>query len=215
VPLTPRRDGKGYVVSLPFATPLQALDIRPAVTSVLVPVHLSGRSVRGETWRTLASSVIYRIKTEETESLSPPIELNGISLRELRIDPASGTAGFATAPQVSALLAPLDWVFVASGPPPFTLAVGRAGAETSQLPLASLIPGYTSGAEEKLPAAIVDVGSATARPPSNLSRISQALGAPSARSLILWAVLIGGVLVLAGVAWMVMRQMKSTHNPPA
>lgn len=215
VPLIAKPDGKAFVVSLPFATPLQALDIRPTYPNMLVPVQLSGRSSHGEAWRTLASGVVYRINTAGVESLSPPIELNGASLRELRIEPAAGTSGFTTAPQVSALLAPLEWVFVASGPPPFTLAVGRAGAEATQLPLVSLIPGHTPGAEQKLPVAIVDVASATTQPPSKLTRISQALGAPSARSLVLWAVLIGGVLVLAGVAWTAMRQMKSNHKPPA
>ena len=215
VPLIAVPDGKGFVFTLPFATPLQALDIRPTESNMLVPVQLSGRQARGEPWRPLASGIVYRIHADKTESFSPPIELNGPSLRELRIEPAARTRGFATAPQVSALLTPQEWVFVASGPPPFILAVGRADAETVQLPLASLIPGYTPGAERTLPAARVDVASAATSPPSNLSRVSQALGAPSTRSLVLWAVLIGGVLVLGGVAWAVMRQLKSTDNPPA
>lgn len=214
VPLTVQRDGKAYVVSIPFATPLQAIDIRPAGSDQLVPIQLSGRGSHSDKWRPLTTGVVYRINTAGAESLSPPIELNSVSLRELRIEPTANSAGFSAAPQVSARLDPSEWVFVASGPPPFILAVGRAGAQSTQLPLASLIPGYTADAELKLPVAIVDVASATTRPPSQLTQLSQALGAPSARSLALWAVLIGGVLVLAGVAWAVMRQMKTPHNPP-
>ena len=213
VPLAVKADGKGFVIALPFATPLQALDIRPADANTLVPVRLSGRSVRGEPWRTLATGVAYRLHADGTESLGPPLELNGATVRELRIKPATGDFVFASAPHVTALLLPQEWVFVASGPPPFTLAVGRAAAETTRLPLASLIPGHTAGAEDKLPAARVDMASITRQPPAKLSRISQALGAPSTRSLVLWAVLIGGVLVLGGVAWAVMRQMKSSDNP--
>lgn len=214
VPLAAQRDGNAYVVSLPFATPLQAIDIRPADSDLLVPVQLSGRGSHGDKWRALTAGVVYRINTAGTESAGPPIELNSVSLRELRIEPTANSAGFSTAPQVSALLDPSEWVFVASGPPPFILAVGRAGAQSTQLSLISLIPGYTEDAELKLPVAIVDVASATTRPPSQLTRLSQALGAPSARSLVLWAVLIGGVLVLAGVAWTVMRQIKTPHKPP-
>ena len=214
VPLTVQRDGKAYVVSIPFATPLQAIDIRPAGSDQLVPIQLSGRGSHSDKWRPLTTGVVYRINTAGAESLSPPIELNSVSLRELRIEPTANSAGFSAAPQVSARLDPSEWVFVASGPPPFILAVGRAGAPSTQLPLVSLIPGYTADAELKLPVAIVDVASATTRPPSQLTQLSQALGAPSARSLALWAVLIGGVLVLAGVAWAVMRQMKTPHNPP-
>ena len=214
VPLATQRDGNAYLVSLPFATPVQAMDIRPVGSDLLVPIQVSGRSGHGDKWRTLSTAVIYRINTAEIESLSPPIELNSVSLRELRIEPTANSAGFSAAPQVRALLDPSEWVFVASGPPPFILAVGRAGAPSTQLSLMSLIPGYTENAELKLPVAIVDVASATTRPTSQLTRISQALGAPSARSLLLWAVLIGGVLVLAGVAWTVMRQMKTPHKPP-
>ena len=208
VPLIAQPDGGGFVVALPFATPLQALDIRPADPNTLVPVRLSGRSVRGEPWRPLATGVVYRIRSKGTESLGPPIEMNGVSVRELRIEPATGVPGFSATPHVRALLAPREWVFVASGSPPFTLAAGRAGAGTTQLPLSSLIPGYTAGAEHALPMARVDATSLIRQPPGKLSRISQALGAPSARSLVLWAALIGGVLVLGGVAWAVMRQMK-------
>ncbi len=213
VPLAARPDGKGFVIALPFATPLQALDVRPADANTLVPVRLSARSARGEPWRTLATGVVYRLHADGTESLGPPLELNGATVRELRIEPAADDFVLANAPHVTALLLPQEWVFVASGPPPFILAVGRAGTETTRLPLASLIPGHTAGAEDKLPAARVDVASITRQPPGKLSRISQALGAPSTRSLVLWAVLIGGVLVLGGVAWAVMRQMKSTDNP--
>ncbi|MFZ3173665.1 MAG: DUF3999 domain-containing protein [Thiobacillus sp.] len=213
VPLAAKPDGKGFVIALPFATPLQALDIRPADANTLVPVRLSGRSARGEPWRALATGVAYRLHADGTDSLGPPLELNGATVRELRIEPATGDFAFASAPHVTALLLPQEWVFVASGPPPFILAVGRAGAETARLPLTSLIPGHTAGAEDKLPTARVNLASITRQPPAKLSRISQALGASSTRSLVLWAVLIGGVLVLGGVAWAVMRQMKSSDNP--
>lgn len=215
VPLIALPDSRALVFSLPFATPLQALEIRPSDPNTLIPIRLSARSMRGEAWRPLASGVVYRINSNGVETVGPPIELNGASVRELRIEPATGVAAFNTPPQVNALLSPMEWAFVASGPEPFTLAVGRIDAETSSLALASLIPGYTVGDEQKLPVAVVDEASATTLPPSSLSWLSQAMGAPSARSLVLWAVLIGGVLVLGGIAWAVVRQMKSAEKPTA
>ena len=214
IPLTVVADGKALVLSLPFATPLQALDIRSADPNTLAPVKLSGRNARGEAWRPLASSVVYRIHANGVETLGPPIELNDISVREIRIEPAAGAVAFTTLPQVNALVSPHEWAFVASGPPPFTLAVGRVGTQANRLTLASLIPGYAQGDELKLPVAIVDEASATTTPPNALSRVSRAMGAPNARSLILWIVLIGGVLVLGGIAWAVVRQMKSADSPP-
>ncbi len=215
IPLTAVSDGDATLVSLPFATPLQALDIRPADPNTLVPIHLSGRNMRGEAWRPLTSNVVYRIHSNGVETIGPPIELNGISVREIRIVPAAGTVVLNPPPQVNALLSPMEWAFVASGPAPFTLAVGRSGTQVNRLTLASLIPGYAVGDENKLHVALVDEASVTTTPPDTLTRISQTIGAPSPRTLILWAVLIGGVLILGGIAWAVIRQMKGTDTPSA
>ncbi len=212
VPLVGKPEGTGIVLDVPFATPLHALDIRPAESGTLVPVRISGRGQRGEPWRALASGVVYRIQSKGVEVFSPPIELNSVSVRELRVDPTSPGAPLHAVPIVQALLAPQEWVWVASGPPPFTLAVGRASAPATRLPLASLIPAYTPGAEDALPASRVDASSIVRQAPDRLTRLSQALGVPSARALVLWIVLIGGVFVLGGVAWAVMRQVKS--SPP-
>ena len=200
------------VISVPFATPIQSLEIRASTPNALVPVRISGRSQRSEPWRSIASSVIYRVSSGSTETFNPNVELGGASVRELRIEPDRSTPGFGAAPPaVKAMVDPIEIVFVASGAAPFALAVGRADAKRIALPIVSLIPGYTQDAERALPLASVNLASAVAviPPTTVLSDVREKIGAPSDRSLLLWLVLLGGVALLGGIAWVIFRQTKT------
>jgi Protein of unknown function (DUF3999) len=202
-----------FVVSVPFATPLLALNIRAASPNVLVPVRIFSRNQRADPWRAIGSSVVYRMTSNGVETSSPSIELGGISALELRIEADKNTAGFgATPPTLSALVDPVEVAFLATGAAPFTLAVGRADAKRIALPLPSLIPGYAKDAELALPQARV-IEATLKSSALNASAFSVArdnLGAPSNRSLALWAVLLSGVLLLGGIAWAIFRQTKVT-----
>ncbi|MBX7229483.1 MAG: DUF3999 domain-containing protein [Burkholderiaceae bacterium] len=195
------------IFSLPFASPILALELRAQTSNVLVPLRISGRTQRGEPWRLLASGVMYRLSEGNKEAYSPAIELPGHSVRELKIEAEQTSSGLAgPLPQVTALVAPVEIVFVATGQSPFTLAVGRAGAENVALPIASLIPGYTPGAEEKLPR--IELSKALPQTKTAATVIKNSLSVPSTRSLVLWGVLIGGVLALGAIAWALTRQLK-------
>jgi Protein of unknown function (DUF3999) len=213
MPLTvPAAQSSGeFVINVPFAAPLQALEIRATSANVLAPIHISGRNQRAEPWRGLASGVVYRITTNGAESHNPSIELGGVSVRELRIETQSSASGFGTTlPTVSALVDPVEVAFLANGAAPFTLAVGRSDAKRVALPIASLIPGYAKDAELALPQAKAIEASMDATPPdtSALSGLREKVGAPSNRSLALWAVLLGGVALLGAIAWLIFRQTK-------
>ena len=195
------------IFSVPFASPLLALELRAQTPNVLIPLRISGRTQRGEPWRLLASGVMYRLTEAGKETYSPAIELPGRSVRELKIEAQQASSALTSLlPQITALVAPVEVVFVATGQPPFTLAVGRAGAENVALPIASLIPGYTTGAEEKL--ARIEISKALPQTKTAVTRIKSSLSLPSTRSLVLWGVLIGGVLTLGAIAWVVTRQLK-------
>ena len=153
LPLQASSVDKALVFSLPFATPLQALEVRLASANSLVPLRISGRNLATEPWRPLANSVAYRISNGGLESSNPPIELTAQSVRQLRFDSDTNPAGLSDPPQVNALLAPQEIAFVASGPAPFSLALGRPDAAPQRLPLTSLIPGYIDGAQNLLPQA--------------------------------------------------------------
>jgi Protein of unknown function (DUF3999) len=210
--ITPSQNASEIVVNVPFATPLYALDIRAASPNVLAPIRISGRNQPAEPWRTLANSVVYRMTNNGVETSNPSIELGGVSVRELRIETDKNAAGFgAASPTISALVEPVEMVFLATGAAPFDLAVGRADAKRIALPIASLIPGYARDAELALPHAKVIEASVRAAAPdtSALSEVRDRIGAPSNRSLVLWAILLGGVVLLGGIAWMIFRQTKN------
>lgn len=205
-----RHDSRAIEWRLPFATPLVALDIRTGDAAALVPVRVLARQQREQPWTPLARHVVFSLPQDSSTQRSPAIELGQAAWREWRVEADAASPGFATPPQLTAWLAPVQVVFVASGAPPFTLAAGRADAPATGLPLGSLIPGYQPGAQNKLPQASL--------PSLNASAPIAALPttAPAAqrdvRRWTLWAILLAGVLLLGGMAWALMRQL---GKPPS
>ncbi|MCL1961441.1 MAG: DUF3999 domain-containing protein [Desulfovibrionaceae bacterium] len=201
------RDPRVIEWRLPFATPLAALDIRVTGQATLVPVRVLARQQPEQPWALLGRHVVFSLTQNGQTQHSPPLELGQAAWREWRVEADAASHGFAEPPQITAWLAPAQLVFVASGPPPFTLAAGRADAPSVYLPLASLIPGYEPGAQDPLPAATL------AAPPAPAPVPTTAAGAErDARSKILWAILLAGVLALGGMAWTLARQLNK--SPP-
>ncbi|MBV7541580.1 DUF3999 domain-containing protein [Acidovorax sp. sic0104] len=208
--------------ALPFATPLAALQITPQGSNVLVPVRVLGRNHREQPWSHLASAVVYRMALGGKEQSSGPVELGGVSVREVKIEADAKTPGFTAAPEVTLQFEPAQLVFLASGQGPFTLAAGLPGATAAVgafLPLASLVPGYQSAQENTLPLAVAEVsradiaGGTVAGGP--LVAATAAAEGISTRSWVLWGVLLAGVGALACMAWLLLRQTKTAGEAPA
>jgi hypothetical protein len=205
--------------ALPFATPVAALKITPKDSNVLVPIRVLGRNDRNQPWALLATAVVYRLTTAGKEQNSGPVELQGASVREVKIEADAKTPGFASAPDIVLQFEPAQLVFLASGQGPFTLAAGLAGptgAAGAFLPMASLIPGYKASQENALPVAKADVSKADATGGSaGLAGPLVAAQAPGdgipTRSLVLWGILLLGALALGAMAWVLMKQ---TRQPP-
>lgn len=207
--------------ALPFATPVAALKITPQGSNVLVPIRVLGRNDRNQPWGLLASAVVYRMTTAGKEQTSGPVELQGSSVREMKIEADLKTPGFAVAPEIVLQFEPAQLIFLASGQGPFTLAAGLAsstGAAGAFLPMASLIPGYKAQQENSLPVAQADVAKAditggsagaagplvAAQPPSQ--------GMPT-RTLVLWGILLAGALALGLMAWVLLKQTRQATEP--
>lgn len=206
--------------ALPFATPVAALKITPKDGNVLVPLRVLGRNDRNQPWSLLATAVVYRLTTAGKEQTSGPVELQGASVREVKIEADAKTPGFASAPDIVLQFEPAQLVFLTSGQGPFTLAAGLAGpagAAGAFLPMASLIPGYKASQENALPLAKADVSKAEATGGSaSLGGPLVASQAPGdgipTRTLVLWGILLLGALALGAMAWVLMKQ---TRQPPA
>ncbi|MGP1628672.1 MAG: DUF3999 family protein, partial [Giesbergeria sp.] len=173
---------------LAFATPLAALDIRANGGNTLVPVRVLARNGREQPWMLLARHVVFSLTQDGRTQHSAPVELgNARSWRDWRIEADPGTPGFSTPPALTAELAPLKVVFVASGSAPFTLAAGRADAPPAALALTSLMPQYTPQALAQLPRATLHASDVDAAVPTT----SPDSGTPLHQWL-LWGVLIAG-----------------------
>ena len=207
--------------ALPFATPVAALKITPQGSNVLVPIRVLGRNDRNQPWALLASAVVYRMTTAGKEQTSGPVELQGASVREMKIEADLKTPGFAAAPEIVLQFEPAQLIFLASGQGPFTLAAGLAsstGAAGAFLPMASLIPGYKAQQENALPVAQADVskaditgGSAGAAGPLVAAQPASQ-GVPT-RTLVLWGVLLVGALALGLMAWVLLKQTRQPAKP--
>lgn len=191
-----------FSFSLPFAAPVAALRIDPMDSNTMVPLRVQGRNDRSQPWTSLAETVVYKLTTGGKTQASGPIELLSTATREIKIEADKKTPGFAAAPEISVLFDPVQLVFLASGAGPFSLAVGAANLPSAYLPLPSLMPGYQSGQENKLPLAKVDASGAT----PVIVASGAVNGSVPTRSLVLWAVLIAGALALAAMAWALMKQ---------
>ncbi|MBK7000711.1 MAG: DUF3999 family protein [Rhodoferax sp.] len=185
--------------TLPFATPIAALHLEAVYDNTLTPLHIQGRTAQTQPWRTLASSVVYRLDNVAQGSSNPPTPLHGVSLRGLRIVTAHNSVLPEGGLRATIEFAPLHVVFLASGAGPYTLTVGRVKTPAMTLDT-SLLRAVVPKKLAELPLAYVsrhqvltdDIFSTTSTGwwPAGL--------AP--RTVLLWFVLGAGVLVLAAVA---------------
>ena len=169
----------------------------------------SGRNEPSATWRQLGQTVVYRLGTPGSESTNPPVALHGASARWLRIESTTGADLAAAQLKAGAEFQPVRLVFVASGAAPFELVAGRADTPSAALPLPTIAGTLGTGKVEDLPAATV--GTPVIQSPAEagpLARLWPGGGGPG-KTTVLWAVLLIGVLLLAAVAWSLLRQLKA------
>lgn len=193
--------------------PVAAVTLRIAGGTRVLPVRLAGRAASDAAWQPLGTAVFHRVERAEggasapTIVESPAFELERETpLRQLQatLDPRLSGLAFAGV-SLEVMARPAHLVFAAQGRPPYVLAVGAAGATPAALPVESLVPGWP-GERARLGAAHVqdswqeDAGAARAADAAKRSA--------TWRTAALWAVLVGGVALLAMLAWRLVRESK-------
>jgi len=126
------------VWSLPFATPVLALQLQAAQDNTLMPLRISGRADAAQSWRLLASTVVYRMDTVAGGRSNPPQALPNMDVRQLRLESSNGLPLPAAGVRVRAALAPVQLAFLASGAGPFQVVAGRAGTPAASVEAAAL-----------------------------------------------------------------------------
>lgn len=130
--------------------------------------------------------------------------------QEWAIRPLNATA--TARPELGLAWQPATVVFLAGGTPPYTLNFGRSDATAASLPLDQVAPGFTAAElrqlEQAQPGELQSGPAATAAE----SAASLAVGAARQRTFILWGVLLLGVVILGGLAWRLIGQMKAAKE---
>lgn len=199
---------------LDFATPLAALQLSTSRSNTLIPVRILGRNDAAQPWRQLATAVVYRLGAAGQETSNPPVALGGASVRWLRVEATHGMALPGPDLQATVEFEPIQLIFLASGLAPFELAIGRARTPAAAVDV-SLLTSVMSGKLEDLPRATI-AGVQLAQDTSSGATVKRWLPAGTEqRSVVLWIILLGAVLVLAGVAYALLRQLSAKPAPQA
>ena len=194
---------------LNFATPLAALVLDAAAPNTLVPVRIEGRMDSAQPWRALGQTVVYRLGAAGAQTTNPPLALNSTPVRQLRVVAANGQALAGASLQLSVEFDPIQVVFLASGVAPFTLAAGRANTPPAALGSATLAS-VVQGKLDDLP--VAGLSGVVQLPYGAEGGWFAALaGRLGGRNMLLWAVLLLGVALLAGVAVALLRQVKGAR----
>ena len=193
VAATPGARAGEYLYDLGARLPVEAFRLVPGEVNDVVAASVSARAEDKDNWRAVGWAPFYRLRYEDAEKQSPPLEIGRLAARYWMAKLAPGATS-AVAPALEVQWRSAQLVFVARGEAPFALA----------LPVSTLIPNSERLAELRLPEA--KAGAVAAGPPA--SRWDRIVGEVDARRLALWAILVAGVAVLGAMAWRLSRQMR-------
>ncbi|EMM6763291.1 DUF3999 domain-containing protein [Pluralibacter gergoviae] len=184
--------------------PLKALQVSLSGEGTL-PLVMEWRPAADAAWQPLAKTVAYRLDDET----SPPLTLSGSLVEAVRLMPVSGRFPDAL-PAVSGLRDGYQLIFNAQGKGPYILAWGNGAARPASLPLDELIPESLRQSHDidALPEA-APVAPVTLGGEARLGATSEEAQRSRWQTLLVWAILITGVLALAGMAWRLWREAKS------
>lgn len=202
-PLAATRSPDGeYQWQLPLALPLERLKVELTQANSLAPIRVSGRADSKGNWQSLAQGLLYRLPENGAEIRQDELSLPGWAVQQLRlqVDERGGGLG-SEPPQLTVAVRATQLVFLQRGSPPYRLALGRAGAESTALPLTTLIPGYQ-------PQRLQQLGTAEAQLPADSSKQQEQAAASDSnwKRWGLWLVLLVGVGLLALMAVSLLRR---------
>ncbi len=195
--------------SVPTPVRFTQLDVRLAEANALAPVTVLGRRRLGDPWIAISRGVVYRVRRDGSDAFSPALDVQPGSYQAIKLALDGGGSFGNAAPEAALRLPPRDFVFLARGAGPYSLAIGNGKAERAALPISTLIPGYRPQAEQSLaPATLgparVDESRAAAVPKTVLG--------VDARTAALWAILLGAVALLAAFAVSLLRRLKDSGS---
>ncbi|MFT3850091.1 MAG: DUF3999 family protein [Propionivibrio sp.] len=175
------------------------------------PSRIAGKKT-GLAFQPLVRTTFYRIEQDEQTRRSGPLPIALTQSQEWIVRPQNAAA--TAKPELGLSWQPDTVLFLAGGTPPYRLYFGRNGAKPANQPLAEVAPGFSGGELKRLEMA--RLGEMQKMEGGIAGETASELAVKEARNrrLALWGLLIVGVLVLAGMTWRLLRQMK-TRSPDA
>lgn len=168
---------------------------------------LQSRDDPAAEWRTATAPwVAFQLQGGKDASRSPPQSLQGIN-RDRYWRLVSTTWSGPSAPTLALGYRPEVVVFLAQGQPPYALVAGSARAQRAEAPLSQLVEALRAERGEEWQPATATLGK-----PQVLAGDKALTPAPVERdwkAWLLWALLIGGALIVAGFAFSLLKK------PPA
>lgn len=211
------QDDKKGLINIDFESPghYPAFDARVKLpqSNAITNVSIFSRNKNDEPWQLLTTSKLNFKNEAGREPNSDQIGLMAPAARywRLQFDQANGGLGKEN-PVLSLGWMPKTIIWNARGNAPFTLQVGENPKIVNTMPITSLISDYTPEKARKLPSATIIVTEEKITEDSSNPTISNAnktkntwTSPPDYKTWLLWGGLLLGVLLLAGMAYSLVR----------
>ena len=197
--INPVSNAKGeYIYRFGNTLPVDRIRFILPQLNTLAPAQILLRYNDKQHWRTVSSTVLYRLSSKGDESVSPDINLGGQAISELQLKLDTRAGGVGEQPlQAKIAIRPQELVFLARGDNPFTLAWGMTGANTNALPLTTLVPAYRY--QNGLPGnpASLEINTKNAATNKTVNNESNSeIDQAQKHKWVLWGVLIAGAALL-------------------
>ena len=205
--LSRSEDGKGQV-NVDYEAmghyPATAIQVALPEQNTITNVHVLVRNNANDPWMLLSAASLYRTVKQGKPVNNPDIVIRPHEARfwRLQFHQASGGIGQQN-PGLRVGWAPQTVVWNARGQAPYTLQVGHQPSMSNVLALDDLMPHYTQEKLQQLPKAALTftANASVSASPTQSAWVSP----PDYKRWLLWAGLLVGVLVLAGMAWSLLK----------
>jgi hypothetical protein len=212
----PGTAGQDLLYEAPIAVPAESLGLELHGQNIVLPaligqyhkvVGSGGGNPTSVQLRPVANATFFQLTQNRQRRVSADIGIAPTHAAQWVLRPQ---ATIAERPGLRLRWTPTRMVFVASGKGPYTLAFGRTGVQSSQVPVTQVAPGFSARELAMLEQA--NAG----EPVRHNVRDDGSHGPAPNHSIWLWALLLCGVAALAAMAWKLARQLKEAgpDQPP-
>lgn len=199
------KDVTAFEYQYPGAIPAERVDLALSQDNSLVEGTLLSRPDAKSPWRPRYRGTFYRLQVQGTSLASPPATIQPLADRYWRLEVKSDPAGLGGRPPRLHLGWPSHGLyFLARGDGPYTLAFGNGSAAPPAEGVSNLLARIDDAQSSTF------IAPAAAGKPFILGDPDRLKPKPKPlpwQRIILWGVLVLGVLLLAGMAWRLYRQM--------